>query len=229
MLFNGSTFCDLNDCLRVVSTFRDIMQAIALFIICLPFVGTHDMTNEKLSQLTSALVQAEALLENTDTGSCLNKLFCVLETEEAEDLDSPLKYAVKYLLNEYGDIDPLEFHQVTFLVRQFPHISQIVDSIHLGKLNRRSNDCDNSLPECNVEANELISATIMYNGTDVMGFSSTLARGTTTECNIARALCTALKVACTICAIFTGGTCTAVCGPALSVACLAVSAACSIG
>lgn len=205
------------------------MQVIAVFIVCLPFVGTHDMANEKLSQLTSALVHAEALLEITDTGSCLNKLFCLLETEEAEDLDSPLKEAARYLTNDDGDVDPVEFHQVKLIIERFPHLSQIIDSINLGKLNRRGSDCDNSLPECNVDANELISATILFNSTDITAFSNTLASRRSTECDVARALCTALKIACTICAIFTGGTCTAVCGPALSVACLAVNVACATG
>ncbi|XP_060587356.1 uncharacterized protein LOC132742873 [Ruditapes philippinarum] len=181
---------------------------------------------EKLRLLEPILMLTDELLEHQGDDKCVEKLFCLLETEIARDIDNPLMHVSRFLTNTRNDTDPSDFRKIEALIQRYPHVSKMLDSIHLGQSSGESTVCSAAFSTCEADPYAMIEAARKYDDINVVEFTkNSLQRRK--ACTYIKAGCTGLKVGCGICAIFTYGTCGFACGGLVGAACTASSLTCT--
>lgn len=206
------------------------MKGLWLFFACFVFVRGQETVDAKLRLLRPFLKLSDEIFKVHEDNQCLDKLFCLLETDIADDIDNPLKHMSRFLTNAKQDTDSAEFQRVESLIKEFPHVSRILNSIRLGQSSRKHQTCSNTFYKCEPLAASMIASARKFDDASVNELSNHFQHTIERRglCNHVRAGCTGLSVGCGICAIFTFGSCGVACGPAVSLACTASDMSCTI-
>ena len=181
---------------------------------------------EKIRLLEPLLMLTEELLEHQDDNQCVEKLLCLLETEIAKDIDNPLKHVSRFLTNTRNDTDPADFPKIEAIIKRYPHVSQMLDSVHLGQSSGHSSVCSAAFSSCEADPAAMIDAARKYDDTSVAQFTQHVLQRRK-ACTYIKAGCNGLKLGCGICAIFTFGTCGFACGDLVGAACTASQLTCT--
>ncbi|XP_045199936.2 uncharacterized protein LOC123554095 [Mercenaria mercenaria] len=187
---------------------------------------------EKLRRLNPTLMMMEQLFNLQDETQCIERLFCLMETEVAEDTKNPLKHYSRYLTNFYNDIEPLAFEKVKALLAKYPHISKAIDAIALGQATGSSDSCNKKFEECPNEQSELVTFAKMM-GDNVMSKHIPTLLGKNKRgdpvCTGSGVTCGLVGGGCAICTVATEGACGILCGPEVAAACAGAGLGCAVG
>lgn len=206
------------------------MKGLWIFFACFAFVRGQEAVEEKLRLLRPFLMLTDELFEVRNDNQCLDKLFCLLETDIADGIDNPLKHVSRFLTNAKQDTDSADFQRVEFLIKEYPQVSRILNSIRLGQNGRKSQVCSDTFFKCEAPAASMIASARTFDDASVNEMSNHFQNAIERRglCNYIRAGCTGLKFGCGVCAIFTFGSCGVACGPVAGGACTASKLACAI-
>lgn len=169
--------------------------------------------DEKLRLLNPSFMMIEQLFNLQDEKNCIEKLFCLIETEMAEETKNPLKHYSRFLTNFYQEIEPLAFEKVKALLAKYSHISKVVDAIALGQ-STDSKTCTTKYQECPNEKDELMSFVKMLGDNELRNYMPNLLKKRGNPgCDATNNMCTVSSGACALCTIFTEGLCGLLCAP----------------
>ncbi|XP_060559324.1 uncharacterized protein LOC132719563 [Ruditapes philippinarum] len=183
---------------------------------------------EKLRLLNPSFMMMEQLFNLQDETQCIEKLFCLMETEMAGEVENPLKHYSRFLTNLYQEIEPLAFEKVKGLLAKYPHISKVIDAIAFGQ---RSNSeaCNVKYEECPNEKSELVAFAKML-GDNVVNkhMPGFLAKRGDPVCTGAGISCGLIGGGCALCTVATEGACGLLCGPEVAAACSGAGIGCAV-
>lgn len=197
--------------------------------LCSPPAGYQYITTEYLDEnmnvISPFLDVIESIATDHDRDTCLEKLFCVLESYIPANVHNPLKYVGDVFTNSKGKMDPKAFQRLKEHVKKHPNLARVVAAIELGQLEKESKACDSHFPECNVTVSFLARAINIFDNSNLSQNVSARVRRNV-GCGVSAGVCGAVGVGCVLCGIFSFGACLAACGPATGAACVGVGVAC---
>ena len=195
-------------------------QMLLLVFALLPFVDAVSKTDidGKLPMFASLLVMGEDIFRHENQNRCVEKLFCVVDSEMRNETEYPIRDLSRVMTNSHGDADSEAFAEITTYVRRMPNFSKMVDAMYLGQ-RANTGACESAYHTCPTASSELV-ATIRD-----FGHAATTKRG---ACGWAGLGCGAAGVGCGVCSWYTAFTCSAICGPEVATACGAAGVACGI-
>ncbi|XP_060556097.1 uncharacterized protein LOC132716775 [Ruditapes philippinarum] len=188
---------------------------------------------EKLRLLNPSLMMMEQLFNLQDENQCLEKMFCLLETEMADVINNPLKHYSRVFTNIHNDIDPIAFKELKALLSKYPHISKMVHSMSLGQVAGESKVCQENYKSCQTDKTQLLQFAALM-GDDLVdkyipGQHDYRKRNGDDVCKGVKIGCSLAGGGCAACALLTEGACAAICVPALGGTCAGIKLGCIFG
>lgn len=167
---------------------------------------------EKLRLLNPTFMMVEQLLNLQDKSQCIERMFCLLETEMARNDTNPLKHYARFLTNVYEEVEPATFATVKSLVAKYRHISKLINAIEVGKMAGQSEQCDKMYEGCPKEQSQLVWFAKMT-GDDVISnyLTHQPAKSKRSDCEGSALACSLVGGGCALCNAMTEGVCGLLC------------------
>jgi len=205
----------------------------------------------KISHLTTAVTLGEQLISAKDDVQCLEKALCMMQTLAKDDLQDdafkPVQNFISMATNNNDQIESATFAKIQGLLKNYPRISSLVNSLSTGKKFNDEQVCTKMYDTCPLSKESLITVIKNFGNLAKAGSSSTLMNSAASEletmmdtpkrvrrcdpkvaCGTGGAVCGAAAVGCGVCEFLSAGLCTGACAVGVTSACGAVSAGCGV-
>ena len=133
-----------------------------------PMIAADEL-EEKMEFISPLLFVLNTFVMDHDRHACVEKMFCVLESQFAADVNNPMKYVGKLLANSDGNLDDAAYRRMKELVRNYPDLEKVVGGIEYGRQVKNASMCDVIFPECNIPVNDMVAGMNAINGDTTEG------------------------------------------------------------
>ena len=183
---------------------------------------TADEIEEKLGVISPLLFVMNTFVMEHDRHACVEKMFCVFESQFPVDVNNPMKYFGKLLANTDGDLGDEAYQRMKELVSYYPYLERVVGGIEYGRVVTNSSMCEPTFPECSISVGDMVSELNVIHEVNTGGsdnaqssglgndFLPRVKRGAGT-CAVVGVSCGVVSIGCIACSFFTFGTCAIAC------------------